>query len=164
MLFSSSANKTGKNRKMSPHFALKSVSHFALCLSIPFPFLLFADSFFLCFVCVNVWLYWYKWLQTTRINHISVMTAFLLCFLCVHCNDNNKFIWLGPQHRRTACTQDTADTHCTINIHIYLFGESELVRRKRACKHILSTYFTKLEFNWIITGERRWSAFVVCHW
>lgn len=65
-------------------------------------------------VWVNVWLYWYKWLQTTRINHISVMTAFLLCFLCVQYNDNNKFIWHGPQLGR--------DRHALHRqTHTYLF-------------------------------------------
>lgn len=108
-------------------------------------------------LCVNVWLYWYKWLQTTRINHISVMAAFLLCFLCVQYNDNNKFIFAGTTYR-THNTVPYSTQHIT-HKHIYLFWWNELWGNIWEIPYILSSYSSKLEFNWNISGDTRCSVF-----
>lgn len=105
-------------------------------------------------VWVNVWLYWYKWLQTTRINHISVMTAFLLCFLCVQYNDNNKFIRHGPQFGR--------DRHALHRqTHTYLFIRwkrwtvwKELENVRTSC-HLILLNWSLIELLAASDGSRR---------
>lgn len=80
------------------------------------------------------------------------MTAFLLCFHCVHYNDNNKFIWLGPQLHYTAFRCAHTDTAQWTYIFIY---SVELNCVSRAWRYFLSSHSSRLEFNWIITGDSR---------